>query len=273
MLREAVARLPPRCQEMIRLLFYQQPPMSYRDLAARLGLATGSIGFIRGRCLKRLQRTLEEVGLLGWRPIERATSRSRTTLIDQLAERQHRRARARAFCAGTSSSGTPPSSNGCTPASCGWRGPTCSARTAWRRRRNGSPRSSTTTAAGRRACEPSVTSGSSRGKYSEALEHYDAAVKLFRRAGTGSGRGAHAERRASEPHLPRPVRRGARVGRGRRERSSSGTAISLGLARLDSNVGQHPVSPGPVRRSAGAVRARLRAARRRTANRRTWRPC
>jgi RNA polymerase sigma factor (sigma-70 family) len=62
MLREAMARLPPRCQEMIRLLFYQQPRMSYRDVADRLGLATGSIGFIRGRCLKRLQRTLEELG-------------------------------------------------------------------------------------------------------------------------------------------------------------------------------------------------------------------
>ncbi len=62
MLRDAVARLPARCQEMIRLLFYQQPPLSYRDVAERLGLATGSIGFIRGRCLKRLQRTLADVG-------------------------------------------------------------------------------------------------------------------------------------------------------------------------------------------------------------------
>ena len=62
MLREAVARLPSRCQEMIRLLFYQEPQSSYRDVAERLGLATGSIGFIRGRCLKRLQRTLEQWG-------------------------------------------------------------------------------------------------------------------------------------------------------------------------------------------------------------------
>jgi RNA polymerase sigma factor (sigma-70 family) len=62
MLREAVAQLPARCQEMIRLLFYQQPQVSYRDVAQRLGLATGSIGFIRGRCLKRLQRTLEKAG-------------------------------------------------------------------------------------------------------------------------------------------------------------------------------------------------------------------
>jgi RNA polymerase sigma factor (sigma-70 family) len=62
MLREAVAQLPARCQEIIMLLFYQQPPMAYRDVAQRLGLATGSMGFIRGRCLKRLQRTLEEWG-------------------------------------------------------------------------------------------------------------------------------------------------------------------------------------------------------------------
>jgi RNA polymerase sigma factor (sigma-70 family) len=62
MLREAIAQLPPRCQEMIRMLFFQEPQVPYRDVAERLGLATGSIGFIRGRCLKRLQRTLEELG-------------------------------------------------------------------------------------------------------------------------------------------------------------------------------------------------------------------
>ena len=61
-LREAVARLPPRCQEIIKLLFYEAEPVPYQDLAARLGLARGSIGFIRGRCLKRLERLLQEAG-------------------------------------------------------------------------------------------------------------------------------------------------------------------------------------------------------------------
>ena len=60
-IRDAVARLPARCNEMIRLLFYQQPPIPYSELAQRLGLATGSIGFIRGRCLKRLQKILEDM--------------------------------------------------------------------------------------------------------------------------------------------------------------------------------------------------------------------
>jgi len=62
MLREALAQLPARCQTMIRLLFYQETQLSYREVAKRLGLATGSIGFVRGRCLVRLQRTLEKMG-------------------------------------------------------------------------------------------------------------------------------------------------------------------------------------------------------------------
>jgi RNA polymerase sigma factor (sigma-70 family) len=62
MVRDATLRLSPRCQEMIRLLFYVEPPLPYRDVAARLGLAVGSIGFIRGRCLQRLQKTLQAMG-------------------------------------------------------------------------------------------------------------------------------------------------------------------------------------------------------------------
>lgn len=62
MVRESISRLPDRCREMIRLLFYEQPPLPYAEVAQRLGLATGSIGFIRGRCLKRLQQVLEKTG-------------------------------------------------------------------------------------------------------------------------------------------------------------------------------------------------------------------
>ena len=62
MVRDATARLPLRCQEMIRLLFYEEPALPYREIARRLGLATGSIGFIRGRCLRRLEKTLQQMG-------------------------------------------------------------------------------------------------------------------------------------------------------------------------------------------------------------------
>jgi RNA polymerase sigma factor (sigma-70 family) len=61
--RDAMERLPPRCVEMIRMLFFEQPPVPYNEAAKRLGLATGSIGFVRSRCLHRLQEILQEFEL------------------------------------------------------------------------------------------------------------------------------------------------------------------------------------------------------------------
>jgi RNA polymerase sigma factor (sigma-70 family) len=60
--REAIAKLPKRCGQLVRLLFYEHPPLPYAEVASRLGLATGSIGFIRGRCLTKLQKVLTEMG-------------------------------------------------------------------------------------------------------------------------------------------------------------------------------------------------------------------
>jgi RNA polymerase sigma factor (sigma-70 family) len=60
--RDAILRLTPRCAELVKLLFYEQPPVPYNEVAQKLGLATGSIGFIRGRCLSRLQKILAELG-------------------------------------------------------------------------------------------------------------------------------------------------------------------------------------------------------------------
>jgi RNA polymerase sigma factor (sigma-70 family) len=62
MVRESIAQLPPRCREMIELLFFEHPPIPYNEVAKRLRLAKGSIGFIRGRCLKRMKKLLEEKG-------------------------------------------------------------------------------------------------------------------------------------------------------------------------------------------------------------------
>jgi RNA polymerase sigma factor (sigma-70 family) len=61
-LREAVAELAPRCRELIELLFFTVPPRSYETVANELRLATGSVGFIRMRCLSRLRRELEQRG-------------------------------------------------------------------------------------------------------------------------------------------------------------------------------------------------------------------
>lgn len=45
------------------MLFFEEPAKPYDDVAKSLGLATGSIGFIRARCLKQMMRALEELGL------------------------------------------------------------------------------------------------------------------------------------------------------------------------------------------------------------------
>ena len=62
LLRQAMAELPPRCQELVRMLFYDEPVRPYREIAAKLGIAVGSIGFIRQRCLERLRKRLLEAG-------------------------------------------------------------------------------------------------------------------------------------------------------------------------------------------------------------------
>jgi RNA polymerase sigma factor (sigma-70 family) len=62
LVRESVTSLPGRCKEMIELLFFEHPPLPYSEVAARLRLARGSIGFIRSRCLKKLRQILEEKG-------------------------------------------------------------------------------------------------------------------------------------------------------------------------------------------------------------------
>jgi RNA polymerase sigma factor (sigma-70 family) len=61
-LREAISELPTRCNVLIRMLFFTTPALPYEEIAGQLGLAKGSIGFIRMRCLKRLRRYLEQKG-------------------------------------------------------------------------------------------------------------------------------------------------------------------------------------------------------------------
>jgi RNA polymerase sigma factor (sigma-70 family) len=51
--------LPPRCQELLRLLA-AEPPLSYDEVADVLDIPKGSIGPTRGRCLDRLRRVLAE---------------------------------------------------------------------------------------------------------------------------------------------------------------------------------------------------------------------
>jgi RNA polymerase sigma factor (sigma-70 family) len=62
MLREAMTSLTPQCRRLVELLFFETPSRPYTEVAAELGLAVGSIGFTRQKCIERLRRQLEELG-------------------------------------------------------------------------------------------------------------------------------------------------------------------------------------------------------------------
>ena len=62
MLREAMATLSPQCHRLVELLFFETPARPYAEVAAELGLALGSIGFTRQKCIERLRRQLEDLG-------------------------------------------------------------------------------------------------------------------------------------------------------------------------------------------------------------------
>ena len=61
-LREALPQIAPRCRTLIQMLFFDNPAVPYEQVATSLGVARGSIGFIRMRCLRQLRRLLEQKG-------------------------------------------------------------------------------------------------------------------------------------------------------------------------------------------------------------------
>ena len=61
-LRQAMSELTPRCRQLVHMLFYDEPARPYQEIAETLGIAVGSIGFIRQRCLDRLRKRLLEEG-------------------------------------------------------------------------------------------------------------------------------------------------------------------------------------------------------------------
>lgn len=60
-LRRTVGELAPQCRRLVQMLFFEEPARPYQEIAKALGIAVGSIGFTRQRCLERLQRRLTEL--------------------------------------------------------------------------------------------------------------------------------------------------------------------------------------------------------------------
>ena len=62
-LREAFWDLPP-CGQQLMLLLIEDPPVTYEEISARLGIPVGSIGPTRRRCLDKLRRHPAIAGLI-----------------------------------------------------------------------------------------------------------------------------------------------------------------------------------------------------------------
>jgi RNA polymerase sigma factor (sigma-70 family) len=61
-LRVAISDLAPQCQKLVAALFFEFPARPYAEIAADLGLAVGSIGFTRQKCIERLRKSLKKMG-------------------------------------------------------------------------------------------------------------------------------------------------------------------------------------------------------------------
>lgn len=61
-LERGLAQLDDRCEQLLLALYFAPEQPSYAEVAAELGLAVGSIGATRARCLQRLKELLTENG-------------------------------------------------------------------------------------------------------------------------------------------------------------------------------------------------------------------
>ncbi len=59
-LRAAVEQLDPKSQDFVKLVFLQDEPLPYSEVAQRLGISEGSIGPTRTRCMEKLRAIMNQ---------------------------------------------------------------------------------------------------------------------------------------------------------------------------------------------------------------------
>jgi RNA polymerase sigma factor (sigma-70 family) len=59
-LDQGLSMMSRRCRDLLSALYLDPEQPSYAEVAARLGMAVGSVGPTRIRCLERLRRVLDE---------------------------------------------------------------------------------------------------------------------------------------------------------------------------------------------------------------------
>ena len=59
---QAVQTLAERCRKLIHYLYYEEQPLSHRQLAELLSVSPASVGVLQDRCLKKLKTILTRRG-------------------------------------------------------------------------------------------------------------------------------------------------------------------------------------------------------------------
>lgn len=62
-IREALQGMDKRCRKLLVMLFYESDDYDYKTIAQELGIAMGSIGPTRNRCLVKFRKQLEKLGI------------------------------------------------------------------------------------------------------------------------------------------------------------------------------------------------------------------
>ena len=63
LVREALELLGERCKRLLRMLYYDRTEPSYQQVSRQLGIPLGSIGPTRARCLQKMRRILQGLGI------------------------------------------------------------------------------------------------------------------------------------------------------------------------------------------------------------------
>lgn len=61
--RAALEDIDERCRKLLNMLFYTPEPPPYSEIASALGTSEGSIGPTRARCLQKLLKSLNKLGV------------------------------------------------------------------------------------------------------------------------------------------------------------------------------------------------------------------
>jgi len=62
-IRDAVEKLPERCQQLLQLLYFETKDPSYEEIGQSLNMPVASIGPTRARCLEKLRTVLRRKGI------------------------------------------------------------------------------------------------------------------------------------------------------------------------------------------------------------------